>query len=126
MLHELKNVRQIEGEGFRRWFRGDDMELIVWYHDEAEPLAEPIGFQLCYDLSGRERALTWRRDEGYSHTQVDTGERPFVAKMTPVLVPDGKLNGEDLRLAFLREAGPLDSRLVDLVAEKILSCAGSQ
>ena len=34
MLSELKETRQIEEEGFRRWFRDQDFDLILWYESE--------------------------------------------------------------------------------------------
>jgi len=55
MLTEIRNARQVEGEGFRRWFTDDYFDLIVWYGDQNAM----IGFQLCYDKQGKERALTW-------------------------------------------------------------------
>lgn len=75
-------MRQIVGEPRRRWFMCDSMELIVWCGDRGEP----VGFQLCYDKRGIERALTWRSDIGYSHRRVDPGEGPGMPfKATPVL-----------------------------------------
>ena len=57
MLRENRNVRQEPGHR-RRWFEDDGLELIVWLDgaDEVE------GFQLC--RAGR--ALTWRRDVGFT------------------------------------------------------------
>jgi hypothetical protein len=52
MLAEIRDVRQIPGEGFRRWFSDGDFDLIVWYAG-----GEIAGFQLCYDKGRRERAL---------------------------------------------------------------------
>ena len=45
MLSEIKNARQVPGEGKRRWFRDDDFDLIIWY-DDSDTV---FGFQLCYD-----------------------------------------------------------------------------
>jgi hypothetical protein len=30
MLREISNLRQIEGEPQRRWFEGQELELIIW------------------------------------------------------------------------------------------------
>jgi len=35
MLGEIRNVRQIEGEGTRRWFTDRYFDLIVWYDDSG-------------------------------------------------------------------------------------------
>ena len=54
MLTEIEKTRQIPGEGIRRWFRDDELDLIVWYGDDGSI----EGFQLCYDKLQHERALT--------------------------------------------------------------------
>ncbi len=33
---ERKNLRQIAGGGFRRWFSDEYFDLIVWYEGEAQ------------------------------------------------------------------------------------------
>ena len=57
MLQEIEKVRQIEGEGPRRWFVDEDLELILWY-DAAHKLE---GFQICYDKRAGQRTVTWKR-----------------------------------------------------------------
>ena len=42
MLTEIKGTRQIPGEGRRRWFRDDELDLIVWYEENGAI----AGFQL--------------------------------------------------------------------------------
>jgi hypothetical protein len=113
MLEEKQAVRQIEGEGFRRWFSDTYFDLIVWYADETQ--AEIVGFQLCYDKPGTERALTWRKDEGFSHNRIDDGERPFSSKMSPVLVADGVFDREGILRKFNEAADALDSDLAAFI-----------
>ena len=36
MLSEIKRVRQIQGEGYRRWFSDKFLDLIIWYNDDGE------------------------------------------------------------------------------------------
>jgi hypothetical protein len=78
MLSEIRNARQVEGEGFRRWFTDDYFDLIVWYGNDRRL----IGFQLCYDKQERERALTWTLEHGFQHNRIDSGEVPGHSKMT--------------------------------------------
>ena len=99
MLREIKNPRQVEGEGWRRWFTDEYFDLIVWYHPEKTLQ----GFQLCYDRGHEERALTWRAGEGYSHKRVDDGDVTGRVKMTPVLVPNGVLDSEEIAERFAQE-----------------------
>lgn len=109
MLEERSGVRQVEGEGYRRWFSDRYFDLIVWYTDEAQE--EIVGFQLCYDKPGRERAVTWRKDEGFSHNLIDDGERPFSSKMSPLLVEDGIFDRDGILENFKEAAGNIDPDL---------------
>ena len=117
MLHEIPNPRQIAGEGPRRWFSDEYFDLIVWYEKEATAVT---GFQLCYDKGQNERALTWRRGEGFSHQRIDDGEIPGRAKMTPVLVPDGVFDRNSIAERFLHSSGQIDPEIRDLVYKKVM------
>ncbi len=87
MLYEIKNVKQYKNEGLRRWFTDKDFDLIVWYDFDNKNID---GFQLCYDKSNFERALTWTRaDNIFFHNKIDDGEIPGAIKQTPILVVDG-------------------------------------
>ncbi len=117
MLDERKDVRQIEDEGFRRWFTDSSFDLIVWYEDDS--MKKTVGFQLCYDKQGTERALTWRAKGGYLHNRVDDGEVPYSNKMTPVLVQDGAFDNVNIREMFLKSAAALEPELTELVKAKL-------
>jgi hypothetical protein len=115
MLRELLKVRQVPGEPRRRWFADDDFDLIVWYGEGGEI----IGFQLCYDLTGEERALTWRQKSGFSHQRVDSGDvkRPF--KATPILVDDGAFDEVAVAQLFVKRSREMDKEAARLVLDKI-------
>ena len=115
-LRELPDTRQVEGEPRRRWFSSPDLDLIVWV-DERDAI---VGFQLCYDKTRGERALTWRRGRGYDHMGVDDGEQsPAQYKSTPILVADGFFDRERVSGIFLEssESLPPDIRraVTDLI-----------
>jgi len=104
MLHEIPRVRQVPGEPERKWFRSDRLDLVVWYYYDGEI----YGFQLTYRDRTGELALTWFKHSGTSHKRVDDGEgRPDRHKMTPILVPDGKLKREWLAAVFREESAEL-------------------
>jgi hypothetical protein len=116
MLHEVRNVRQIPGEGKRRWFSDQYFDLIVWYEKDGSLL----GFQLCYDKFHKERAVTWRRGIGFSHEKVDDGEGvPGQHKSTPILVPDGLFDAAAITERFRQESGTLDPDISTLVIETL-------
>ena len=101
MLTESKQIRQIKGEPKRRWFSDDFFDLIVWYSKENFIL----GFQLCYDMAGNQRALTWKRPDAYFHQRIDDGEsRPGKHKSTPILVPDGRFDRKVIAAKFQKES----------------------
>jgi len=115
MLHENENVRQIPGDPPRRWFSDEFFELIVWF----APDASIFGFQLCYDIGNKPRALTWLRDSGYTHDGIDDGDTAEGAnKASPILVPDGIFNTEHIAARFAAAAGGLPHDIRELVLEK--------
>ena len=102
MLTEIQDVRQISGEGSRRWFSDAEFDLIVWFQGD-----EPDGFQLCYDLSGYPRVYTWKKSAGSTHHGIDDGERPAGYKATPVLVADGLFDAPKVLPAFVEASKSL-------------------
>ena len=115
-LRELPATRQVDGEPRRRWFSSPDLDLILWFGDDERPL----GFQLCYDKTRGERALTWHADRGYEHAAVDDGEAtPTPHKSTPILVADGVFDRERVVDIFLRTSTGVPQELRDFVAERL-------
>jgi hypothetical protein len=115
MLRELPRVRQVPAEPRRRWFADDYFDLIVWLGDWGEF----VGFQLCYDLEGEERALTWKQGAGFSHQRVDSGDlqRPF--KATPILVMDGDFDAAAVSQLFQEHSRQMDRQVAEFVLAKI-------
>ncbi len=117
MLAEIHPVRQVAGEGYRRWFTDEDLDLIVWY--ESEEQQEIQGFQLCYDKQVLEHALTWRPEGGFTHHQVDAGESAYSAKMSPTLQADGHVDFRRINALFISHAKEIDPALVSFVTQEL-------
>lgn len=120
MLREVQGARQVRGEGFRRWFTDQYFDLIIWY--EGADAQTPIsGYQLCYDKTSRERALTWRKDLGFTHEKVDDGEgvRALGAKMTPILVPDGLFDAAGISRRLLEHSAEMDPVVAGFVLKTL-------
>ena len=117
MLKELNSVRQVSGEPRRRWFSSDTMDLIVWY-DAADA---PLGFQFCYDKGDAEKALTWRRESGFSHTGVDDGEgnSRLNYKATPILVANGRFDGQHVLQLLQTQGAGVPPELQQFIAATI-------
>jgi len=105
MLEELLNIRQIRGDGFRRWFVDKDLELILWY-DETKTL---LGFQICYDKLAGNRSVTWKKRVGRD------------GKAKSVLVSDGPFNKSRLCALMERNMGNLDDELRTFILERLKS-----
>lgn len=113
MLKELPCVRQ-DDSGFRRWFNDDYFDLIVWYEDDRQTTK---GFQLCYDVGGREHCLTWLREKGFSHNRMDGGTG--IWNRTPILQPDGSFPGAEISERFACEAATIESAVAGMVRDKL-------
>ncbi|HEX7631183.1 MAG TPA: hypothetical protein VF388_03550 [Lacunisphaera sp.] len=116
MFKEFARVKQEAGDGRRRWFDDDGMELIVWL-DAAD---QPRGFQLCYQGAGRqEHALTWRAPGGFAHNRVLSGDSRPDKNQTPILVPDGVVPWAQLRREFAARSGALEPALREFITTRL-------
>lgn len=117
MLMEMKDVRQIPREGFRRWFSDENFDLFIWYDDEKE--IQPSGFQLSYDKQGYERALTFHENKGYRHDGIDSGEEDASINRSPVLVQDGEFAFDSVIQDFETAAEKIDPEIRKWTLEKL-------
>lgn len=108
-------IKAVAHDMDRRWISDDYFDLIVWY----EPGGAVHGFQLCYDKSGNERALTWTRGGGFSHSAIDSGEANPNANRTPILVADGEFPAAQVHGEFIGRGGLLPVEIRDLVLGRI-------
>lgn len=117
MLKEIQNVKQIPNELPRRWYTDEDMDLIIWLHEDGSI----SGFQLAYDKLKIEHALTWDAQVGFLHNRVDDGEgRAGKYKASPVLIPDGEFQAKDVAERFKNRAADVDEVISSFVYEKLL------
>src|SRR3954467_9563910 len=81
MLREIPRVRQDRPGLQRRGYQDDFFDLYTWHAADGAL----VSFQLCYDVRGRERALSWHHEHGFSHTRVDSGDGGALSKRAPIL-----------------------------------------
>jgi len=118
MLCEVKNIKQVPGDPYRRLFTSPVFDLFVWYNENRII----TGFQLSYRQSDKEHALTWLVKTGFAHNKVDIGEdHPGRTKMSPILVKDGIFHPLQIIDQFQRESANLDAEIVQLVTQKLLT-----
>lgn len=117
MLREIPDIYQIPGEPFRRWFAGENMDLIVWFHDDHTDFQ---GFQFCYRQGHSEMALTWLDGKGYTHETISDGEeRPGLYKMAPIMLRKRTVQKEDILNLFLSRSEYLERSLIEFIRRKI-------
>jgi hypothetical protein len=114
MLREIV-VHQPTREPHRRWFSNESFDLVVWFDD----LGAIEGFQLCYDRSRVERALTWTPIHGYRHFRVDAGEATPLKNLAPILVPDGEFPKDHIIAAFVEAASALELPIRSFVLQRL-------
>jgi len=108
-------IRNVERDFARRWISDDYFDLIVWYAEDGST----YGFQLCYDKSGDERAVTWTRERTLTHSIVDPGEDKPTANRTPMLRRGGAFDRERVLAEFLERSSELDPAIRELVLTKL-------
>jgi len=115
MLYEIKNVQQEEGGPFCRWFADRNFDLFVWINADGSF----FGFQLCYQKSKDEKAITWKEKTGFTHERVDFGTRER-SNATPILVSDSVFPKEKVAQQFKEKSIEIDSNIAMFVHEKIM------
>jgi hypothetical protein len=113
MLEEQQNVSQKEEGIHRRWFNDNYFELITW-----EKSGAIIGFQLCYDRFGSEKSLTWKKDKGFYHDTVDSGEVSMGTDMSAILIEDGPVPVDMLVQRFTEESQRIDNTIREFILDK--------
>jgi hypothetical protein len=119
MLREMARVRQHDPLLRRRWFRDDYFDIFTWQTADGGF----IGFQLCYDLPARERALSWHVSRGYAHERVDDGEAAPHKNRSPVMVAGGEMPLMAVLSAFDARAARLEPGLRAFLRERLLAYA---
>ena len=114
MLSEVAALHSTR-EPRRRWFSDDDFDLVVWFSDSGGI----VGFQLCYDKLGVERALIWSNSGECGHFRVDNGESTPLKNLTPILMPDGAFSKDRITTAFLQVSNNLEPAIQSFVVARL-------
>jgi len=119
MLREIE-LKEGAADTGRRWFTDDYFELILWLDEKQRPQS----FQLCYDRSRNERALTWSRASGLRHVTVDPGESSPLKNRAPILREGGVFDKEDILRRFESASALVPQTIAAFVKERINEARG--
>jgi hypothetical protein len=115
MLREIPHVRQDKPELKRRWYQDDFFDLYTWHAEDGAF----VSFQLCYDVRGRERALSWHHESGFTHNKIDGGDSGRPGRMSPLLMGVARFPHRLVRRRFAIEAQVLDAATRDFIRAKM-------
>ncbi len=115
MLNEIQDVTQYETGKHRRWFHDDNFDLYTW----ETPDGALQGFQLCYAKLGKERALRWSPEVGYSHEGVDAPEDKPGRSMSALFVADGVFDANNVETIFENAALEMPDKFRRFVLDRI-------
>jgi hypothetical protein len=101
MFKEILDVLQDDPFGKRRWFHDDYFDLFV-----RHARGELVAFELCYGIDSNERALVWRRGQGYFHD--GAASREFIGAR---LASGDPLKADPIIARFERASGGLPGTL---------------
>lgn len=123
MLTEINNIKQYESNKYRRWFQNEFFDLYAW-QQPGDNNSEPLGFQLCYEKNGEQRALRYSPEAGYKHEGVDAPEDKPGRAMTVIFVADGVFNVDEIGARFARDAIHLPEVVREFVLTRIREYSG--
>jgi hypothetical protein len=115
MLNEIKDVTQYESGKHRRWFHDEFFDLYTWEGTDGALQ----GFQLCYAKLGKERALRWSPEAGYSHEGVDAPEDKPGRAMSALFVADGAFDANNIGTIFENAALEMPEKFRSFVLDRI-------
>ena len=115
MLNEINDVTQYETGKHRRWFHDDYFDLYTW--ENFDGVLQ--GFQLCYARLGKERALRFSPEMGYSHEGVDAPEDKPGRSMSALFVADGVFDANSVGSIFADAALEMPEKFRTFVLERI-------
>lgn len=115
MLREITASKRSEGPYERRWYQDDLFDLYVWL-DADGAIAH---FQLAYDKPTIEKALDWKRDDGFMHYRVNQYAADNRGSMTPLLIMDSEFPKQRVIREFDTHSTSIDIGVADFVAQML-------
>jgi len=109
-------VKQIEGEGKKRWFEDNYFDLLIWENENNEI----INFQLSYNKVLDQHTVIWSKKTGYFHKKVDDGESNLGKhKASPILLSNGVFDFKFVADKFEADCKDMDKKVFEFICDKL-------
>lgn len=122
MLREILGVGQNEPQTQRRWFHDEYFDLFVWQENSGDIAS----FQLCYGIDSSERALVWKRDDGFFHDGVDVDALEADEVIGARLAPDAPVTIDPVTARFDAAARALPDEIRATIIDRIREYAAKR
>lgn len=109
-LHEMPNVRQNEGEHFRRWFLSEECDLTVWFEGKMI-----VMFQFSYDNNQQEKAVTWKIRQNLKHNLVSGNDHSPTKNEAAILTNLSSVNKDYIIRKFQVQAKNIEFAIGDFI-----------
>lgn len=120
MLKAIKTDKNNDTK--KLWFNDHDHDLFIWLDQQGQPIQFQFSYR-TYLKSYSEHVISWHISKGYSHDKIDDGEANNTDyKMTPILVPNGTFEANDIAKKFSAVSKEIDQALAQFVYGKICDC----
>lgn len=130
MFRKIVVSRQPTDGRRRRWYQSDYFDLFIWYIKHPDALDpglrnEIVGMQLCYDTRGRQRALEWHKQRGFTHHRVSKPSDSMVdhGAGSAALNVGGDLDIDQVLPRFVRHGSSLPPIVRDFVMARLADYA---
>jgi len=125
MLREISRFRNYGGYSNRRQFTDSDMDLYVWFNEDA-----PERFHLTYNKQGRSHSLGWNNETGFGQRRFAQIEAlavmmGFSDVLDSLTLRDiGDIPASALAYQFLQSSDKIAPWLADFIYARLLEYPG--
>ena len=116
MLREIISGRKKTNGQIRLWYVDDKLDLFVFLNENNVLMQ----FQLCYNKQDNEHVISWSNKFGYAHNRIDTGRNTPGRAGSPLFVPNGSCDIDEVKTNFLNSSLNLDITLFEQVYRKLV------
>jgi len=119
MLREISSTRQINIHKSKRWFIDSNMELFVWFKNNA-----PVCFQLNYQQCELEHSINWNIKTGFTHNLIKPEHRHIKYRLSSCYATESSYDAKTTAREFLRASDHIEATLADFIFARLIEYPG--